>query len=605
VGELASPYYLLELWVRRYEIDLDPETYATLKRKTRALVRDALAFDHRGEPVDHAWRSARREVVGLNGQVDGRTVSLEVGSIDVALVPTAPDGPRLLVGELDPGVDPERRDEAGGWTEPPATMFELALEAAERDVLWGLLICGLEARVYRRGTGISQQYLALDLDGLVSLSDEELWKAFAGVFRLPAFRPDGDGVPLIQRVCDESRAHASELAKDMRGDVVFAAETLIQGALDEPENNDLLGSPPLDWMLRQLFEESLYVLYRLLFILYAESRDVLPLSAGGPYATTYSLDHLIERARRRPEPPVGVTYTAEAIGRLFHLLGGGPPELAGKLGIPVLGGELFASERTDLFDRVRVPERAWRQALLALAVGEPGSARARLGRRSSFAELGVDQLGSIYEGLLVLEPHLVAEPSVLVGSRHEPRVLARELAGDARVMRELAPGTFVLESSSGRRKGSGSFYTPHEITEFLAGAALDPLVEPLVQRALDGDADAAERELLALNVCDPAMGSGAFLVQAARVLGRGLARIRAARRASRVTPEAVKHAEGEVVRRCLYGVDLNPLAVTLAKVSLWLETLQIGRPLTFLDAHLSGVELGAPRAAPCAPGLRG
>lgn len=603
VGELASPYYLLELWARQYEIDLDPETYASLKRKARALVRDAAAFEHRGEPVDGAWRAARREVLGLEPELEQRTVALDGTAIDLSLAATGPDGAKLLVAELGLGVDPERRDEDAGWSEPPATCFELALEDADRDVGWGLLLCGVEPRVYRRGTGISQQYLGLDLDGLVSLNDEDLWKAFAGLFRLPAFRPDGDGVPLIQRVCDESRAHATRLAEDMRGDVVFAAETLIQGALESPLNEELLGSPPPSWTLQRLFEESLYVLYRLLFVLYAESRDVLPMSAGGAYATTYSLDHLVERARRRPEPPPTVTYTGDAIDRLFHLLAEGPPEHAERLGVPALGGELFHTDRTELFDRLRISERAWREALLALAIGEPGSARARLGRRSSFAELGVDQLGSIYEGLLVLEPHLVEEPSVLVGSRREPRVLARDVAGDARVLRELSPGAFVLESSSGRRKGSGSFYTPHEITEFLAGAALDPLVEPLVARAREGDPDDAERELLELRVCDPAMGSGAFLVQAARVLGRGLARIRAARRGAPVTPDAVKRAEAEVVRRCLYGVDLNPLAVTLAKVSLWLETLQQGHPLTFLDAHLRvgdslvGIEFRAPDGA--------
>ena len=167
----------------------------------------------------------------------------------------------------------------------------------------------------------------------------------------------------------------------------------------------------------------------------------------------------------------------------------------------------------------------------------------------------------------------------------ERRVLAPEAAGGYHVLRHLEAGDFVLESASGRRKGSGSFYTPHEITEFLTHAALDPIVEPLVDLASE-DHTRAARELLALRVCDPAMGSGAFLVQAARVLGRGLARIRAAGRDARVTPEMVHRAERQVVRECIYGVDLNPLAVALAKVSLWLETLEPGRPLSFLDAHL-------------------
>jgi hypothetical protein len=585
VGELASPYYLLELWVRQWEIDLDPETYATLKRKTRSLVRDLRGFEHRGEQVDEDWRARRREILGLVS-FEESVANIDAGELAVLLAPTAPDGPRLLVGELDPGVDPDRRDPDRDLEEPPATAFELVLESADRDVAWGLLICGLELRLYRRGTGISQQYLAMELDGLVELNDEDFWRAFAGLFRLPAARPDADGVPLIQRVCDESRAHATRLADDMRGDVVYAAETLIQGALDASSNRFKLGDPPSLQSLHRLFQESLYVLYRLLFVLYAESRDILPMSSGGPYATTYSLDHLVERARRGAEPPPGVTYTADAVRRLFRLLDSGPEDAASKLGIQVLGGELFDAHRTSLFDQLEIPETDWREALKALAIGAPGSDRARFGRRSSFAELGVDQLGSIYEGLLVLEPRLVEEPSVLVGPMRERRVLPPELTGDKRVIRDLAPGTFVLESSSGRRKGTGSFYTPAEITEFLAGAAIEPLVEPLIQLATEGDASRAEKELLAIRVCDPAMGSGAFLVQATRVLGRSLARIRAIRAGVGVTPDAIRRAEAEVVRRCIYGVDLNPLAVTLAKVSLWLETLQRGRPLTFLDAHL-------------------
>lgn len=491
-----------------------------------------------------------------------------------------------MVGELDPDTDPDRRDPEAGFEEPPATAFELLLEDADPDVAWGLLLCGLEFRVYRRGTGISQQYLALDIEGLVAVNDEDLWRAFAGLFRLPAFRPIADGGPLIQRVCDDSRAHASRLADDMREDVVYAAESLIQGALDHGTNAAILGQDPSHETLQRLFQQSLYVLYRLLFVLYAESRDVLPVREAGPYATSYSLDHLIELARRGVAPTAATTYTADAVRRLFDLLASGPPEAAARLGVDVLGGELFDQRNTDLFDRLTIGEPAWRDALLALAVGAPGSARARLGRRSSFAELGVDQLGSIYEGLLVLEPTLVTEPSVLIGPTRERRVVPPELIGDKKVLRQLERGAFVLESSSGRRKGSGSFYTPHEITEFLATTALEPLTEPLVQLAVEGSPDDAERELLELRICDPAMGSGAFLVQAARVLGRALARIRATRRRTGVTPEDLKRAEAEIVRRCVYGVDLNPLAVTLAKVSLWLETLQRGRPLSFLDAHL-------------------
>jgi hypothetical protein len=594
VGELASPYYLLEVWARRGEINIDPETYATLKRKARALVRDARAFETRSEEPDDEWRARRRDLLGLDGLIE-RSIPLEDGAeCAVGIWRNGGGVDALVVRELHGFVDPDERPKDA--SDPPATAFELALDIYDGEADWGLLLAGLEARVYRRSSGISQQYLALQLDSLVELDDEPAWKAFAGIFRAPAFAPGEDGVPLIRRVIDESRRHAAKLADDMRADVVHAAESLIQGALDHPNNRDFRESVTRA-ALQQLFEETLYYLYRVLFVLYAEARDVLPLSGAGPYAKTYSADHLIELARTESENADG-TYYGETLRRLFALLWQGPVELAQALGIEPVGGELFDPTHTKLLDSLTIGDPAWRRSLTAIALGAPDSSRRRLGRRSSFAELGVDQLGSIYEGLLTLEPFLAPGPRLVVRVGGERRVLEPGVEGDMRVEQHLKEGDFVLESASGRRKGTGSFYTPTEITSYLAEATIGPMVEPLVRAARENPSHAAG-EILALRVLDPAMGSGAFLVQAARVMGMALARARAATGDVRVTPELVRRSEREVIRSCLYGVDLNPLAVALAKVSLWLETLERGRPLTFLDAQLrcgdSLVGLGMPK----------
>jgi Eco57I restriction-modification methylase len=581
IGELASPYFLLEVWARREEIDIDPETYATLKRKARALVRDARAFEVRDEEPDADWQARRLELLGLEDAKE-LTVTLEEDT-SFALGRWRDDTGHdaVLVGDLPGIADPDRRTEQA--QDPPSAQFELALDAYQGEADWGVLLAATKVRVYRRSSGISQQYLELDLDSLVELDDETTWKAFAAIFRATAFRLGADGVPLIRRVVDESRRHASALAADMRADVVDAAEAIMQGALDHPANAELLSEPSRTDLLR-LFEETLYYLYRILFVLYAEARDVLPVSGAGAYATTYSADHLIELARAGHADRNG-TYFGDTLRRLFDLLQHGPAEAAQALGVDPVGGELFDPERTRLLDRCRIADPAWARALTSIALGAPESARRKLGRRSSFAELGVDQLGSIYEGLLVLEPYLAPGPRVLVSVDGDRRVLEADQTDGYRVLRHLEAGDFVLESASGRRKGSGSFYTPHEITEYLTRAALDPIVEPIVDLAAD-DPHVAARDLLALRVCDPAMGSGAFLVQAARVLGLALARIRAAGVGGRVTPEMVHQAERIVVRDCLYGVDLNPLAVALAKVSLWLETLERGKPLSFLDTRL-------------------
>jgi hypothetical protein len=581
VGELASPYFLVEVWSRRDEIDIDPETFATLKQKTRRLVRDARAFESRGDEPDDDWRVRRLDLLGLDAP-DPLAIALNGTGTTLAVRRNGDGLDTVLIGDL-PGVpDPDHRPE--GADDPPSTAFELALDEYEGEADWGLLLAGLELRLYRRSSGISQQFVAVDLGDLVELDDYDTWRAFAGIFRANAFEPDATGVPLVRRVVDESRRHATQLADDMRNDVVAAAEAIIQAALDEPANAEVLAQATRALLL-DLFEQTLYVLYRVLFVLYAEAHDVLPLSGGGAYATTYSIDHLVERARVEPERADG-DYYGQTLARLFALLWEGPEDQARALGIEPVGGELFDPSRTALFEKCRVADPAWRRALIAIVLGAEGSPRRKLGRRSSFAEIGVDRLGSIYEGLLTLEPHLAPGPRALVLKDGQPRVLEHDKVDEGtRIVRELHEGDFVLESASGRRKGSGSFYTPAEITEYLANAALEPLVSPILEEAQNDPAGAAA-DILALRVCDPAMGSGAFLVQAARVLGLALARARAAAGDERVTPELVRRSKRDVTRHCLYGVDLNPLAVVLAKVSLWLETLERGKPLSFLDAHL-------------------
>ena len=575
IGELASPYFLLDVWARRDEIEIDPETYASLKRKARILVRDWRAFELRAEDPDAAWYERRWDLLGVS-EAARRRVTIESDHERELLLWSDPSGSEaLLIGDVVGTQDPDQR--VAGEDDPPSTLFELALDAYDGAADWGLLLAGTRVRVYRRSSGISQQYVELDLETVVDLDDELTWRTFAAIFRAPGYALDGEGVPLIQRVVDESRRHASRLATDMRKQVVFAAETLIQGALDAPENAGLFDDPSRE-ELHALFEQTLYYLYRVLFVLFAEAQEVLPISGPTPYRTTYSADHLIELARSGSAAPGG-TYYGSALRTLFKLLWEGPPAHARALGFDPVGGELFDPARTASLDAAVIPDPAWAAALRAIAVATQG------GTRWSFLDLGVDQLGSIYEGLLQLEPHLVRGDRILADVDGEPRVLEPSMADDLRVLRQLRAGDFVLESTSGRRKGSGSYYTPVEITSYLTQATLQPLVDPIVDRSTS-DPAAAERELLALRICDPAMGSGAFLVQATRVLALGLARIRAARRDGRVTPDLIHEAKRVVARECVYGVDLNPMAVTLAKVSLWLETLEPGKPLSFLDAHL-------------------
>ena len=173
-----------------------------------------------------------------------------------------------------------------------------------------------------------------------------------------------------------------------------------------------------------------------------------------------------------------------------------------------------------------------------------------------YRNLATEELGGVYEGLLELTPRV---------------------SGDG--------ADFTLERFAGNtRKRTGTFYTPDSLVQCLLDSALDPVVEAAVRGKTGAD---AERAILDLKVCDPAVGSGHFLVGAAHRLARHLARVRAhAAGESEPSPLLYQHALRDVIGRCLYGVDMNPMAAELCRVSLWLEALEPGKPLSFLDHHI-------------------
>ncbi len=217
-------------------------------------------------------------------------------------------------------------------------------------------------------------------------------------------------------------------------------------------------------------------------------------------------------------------------------------------------GRLFAPARTPLAERRDLDDEAARRAVLALST-RPAPDRA--GReRIAYRDLDVEQLGAVYETLL----------------DYEPRWLPAGRPADGR------PGSVRLIRGSGIRKATGSFYTPQPIADYLVRRTLGPLVR-----------DASPERILQLRIVDPAMGSGAFLVSACRYLAAAyeaaLVRTGAYHGSDFGARERVA-ARRTIAERCLYGVDLNPMAVQLARLSLWLATLAADRPLTFLDHHL-------------------
>lgn len=304
-------------------------------------------------------------------------------------------------------------------------------------------------------------------------------------------------------------------------------------------------------------------MYRLLFVFVAEDRDALLDPNAGErqreaYERYFSSARLRERARRRQGTAHGDQY--EALRIVLDALGKeeGRPEL----GLPGLGGLFTHTEADAPLDGLKLSNESLLAAVRHLAqVRDPG---ARRWRAVDYRHLDAEELGSVYESLLELEP------------KHSATDRSFEL----------------IEVAGNSRKTTGSYYTPSSLIECLLDTTLDPVIDDAVKRGEEratkaGRPDPADdivEELLGLTVCDPACGSGHFLVASARRIAKRVASVR--ERNPEPTVDAVRHALHEVVARCIYGVDLNPMAVELAKVSLWLEALEPGKPLGFLDAHV-------------------
>ncbi len=648
-GGLFSPYFLFDLLGRLHRDELDFDGRERERRMLPKVYRRAMARLSADSPFGEVWAHWYRELFAALG-LEPQALATPTGTARHGLVPIShavadKDHGLVLLVDLHPlGTDLDRDHYEvparmlDVTREPISRAFELALDHQggmdrEAGARFGLLSNGRELRLYQRAGTVARQFLRIEFVALFDADRDDEWTAFWGLMRRDALIPGADGPCFVEKVLDESHRHASKIAEDLRENVVAALEALVQGALDDRSNARLWGGgQPDQATLERLFQEALAYLYRLLFILFAESRDVLPVSSSLVYRDAYSVEHLRDMVERDlAQEDAGKTYFAQTLRTLCRLLRTGYESTA--FWLPTLGGlgpehpdwdarrdddapyltSLFDARRSLLLDACEIPDRAFRTVIRELSLSRPKGRRGQR-ERYSYADLGVGQLGSIYEGLLAYEPAIVTEETVQVKVSGEVRLVTRRQADEygLPIMEGTSrpPGSFLLRLWGGRRKGSGSYYTPREITAFLVREALDPIVEPIVQRCAEMNRSEQRRveeetrrtgrltpgrptrvaeEILEIKVCDPAMGSGAFLVQACRYLAESYARalIAEGRDASgRIEPEELARYKRMVADKCLYGVDVNPLAVELAKVSLWLETLADSQPLSFLDAHL-------------------
>ncbi|MFG1956939.1 Eco57I restriction-modification methylase domain-containing protein [Nonomuraea sp. NPDC049028] len=610
----------------------EPEAYGLLPHESVREVA-ARAFDY----LNGAWQAfakerKKAEQEGRRPKTRDRWLLPLFRSLDFGLLPPAGEltvedrsypishqWEQVPIHLLGWGVDLDHRTKGvvGAAHQAPQSMVQELLNRSD-DHLWAIISNGAKLRLLRDSRSLAgSAYVEFDLELIFT---EQLFPDFVLLFRLAhASRlatPEGKTAAdcWMERWRTDAVQVGERALARLRAGVEQAINTLGTGFLKHPANDllrkrlagsctaeDLATLPLYDTpgklalyggsleKLGRLSKEDynhaiLRQVYRLLFWFVAEDRDVLLvplpetpegetpdpalvaerkriLAARERFTTYFSAQRLRDRAIRGGADHHDDLW--DASGLVLRGLGedGGRPELA----IPGLGGLFERITQLDdgtaldssLPDELDAPLEGMRiangdllQAVRHLAVVDSEFQR----RPVNFRELGSEELGSVYEWLLEFHVDL-----------------------------DTVSRTFTLRQAAGSvRKTTGSYYTPTSLTEALLDTALDPVLDAAAR-----DAEGVEPKveaLLNVTVCDPACGSGHFLVAAANRIARRIAQIRSGE--DEPSPDLVRHAMREVVSRCVYGVDLNEMAVDLAKVALWIESVEPGMPLAFLDANI-------------------
>ncbi|MGI9862836.1 N-6 DNA methylase [Moorella naiadis] len=441
----------------------------------------------------------------------------------------------------------DRRSETGRPRLAPHSLVQEYLNRSE--CLWGVVTNGFVLRLLRQTERLSRPtYIEFDLRemfGGKNFADFSLFYRLAHRSRLPQERAERCW---LERYYQETIEQGNRVRDRLRDGVEKAITILGQAFLEHPANEALrekVRTGRLD--AAKYYQELLRLIYRFLFLLVAKERELL--TANPVYRQHYSVSRLRDLCENR-RAWNHHTDLWEAAKVTFRLLSDESSGL--KLGLPPLNGPLFDPQATDDLNELLITNRAFLEAFWYLSMYQENE-RAPW-RRVNYAALDVEELGSVYESLLDYHPDLKASGSEVAFS--------------------LLAGT--------DRKSTGSYYTPRALVEELVASALVPVLHD----KLAGKNTREEKEgaILSLKVCDPACGSGHFLLAAARRLGLELARLRSG--ADEPSPKEVREAVREVITHSLYGVDKNPMAVELCKVALWIEGHLPGKPLTFLDHRI-------------------
>ena len=474
--------------------------------------------------------------------------SAESGRIPVVIAPLAPPDSRKL------GIDEALSQFGDENRKRSATQLLQEYLNADEDALWGIICDGATLRLLRDNASLTRPaWIEVNLEKIFS---EGLFPDFSALWlilhasRFGVAGTSPSDCPL-ENWKERSRLDGAAAKDNLRQGVEAALIELGRGFIQHPANTELRDQFHAGQLKRQeYYEELLRLVYRLIFLFAAEDRNLLhapntPETVRKAYLGGYSLHRLRERSVRNASLDKNID-ALEGIKSLFNALANGQTAL----GLVALGG-LFEPKKLSNLTPLKIENKKFLKAIWHLSWFRPeGQAMTKVNWR----DMETEELGSVYESLLELTPELKLE--------------AREFTfaeGDA--------------TKGNARKVSGSYYTPDSLVKLLLDTTLDPVLDAAEARNPNDPVS----EILKLSMIDPACGSGHFLLGAAR---RAAGRIARHRMPGAISQEVFQHALREVVGNCIYGSDRNPMAVELCKVALWIEALEPGKPLSFLDARI-------------------
>ncbi len=554
--------------------------------------------------------------------VDGRTYAISHRAGDDE------DAPPVHIEGIRASLD--ARPPSGRPRLSPHALMQEYLNSTEQ--LWGIVTNGERLRLLRDSARFTRPaYVEFDLRTML---EGEQFAEFALLYRLlhrsrfPVTSADSSHC-LLEQYHQQAIEAGGRVREGLRDGVEGALKLLGNGLLAHPANAQLRAKladgrlTPLEY-----YRQLLRLVYRLLFLMVAEERGLIAAEANHKGTETQRPDDREESLWLRafvvppPNTALRIYYDHYSVGRLrrlaessgtgrgpfgdlwlsllttFRLFEGSDEDAPRRLGLAPLDGDLFSDAACgDLTTTTQL-----RNADLLAAMRKLSLYREKVSkglRRVNYGALDVEELGSVYESLLDFRPVVSIEDIYHKGTETQRSDDSKEsLCLRASVVKfDLVAGT--------ERKTTGSYYTRPELVQELIKSALVPVLEKRIKAVEDNHKDTKaqrtedskeslclrafvvkekEQALLSIRVVDPACGSGAFLLAAARRIGRELAKVRAGE--DQPTPAAFRHAVRDVIQRCIFGVDMNPLATDLCKLALWIEGHCAGMPLSFLDHHI-------------------